>query len=1229
MSSHYRWQFWIDRGGTFTDIVARNPSGRITTKKLLSENPQQYADAALHGIREILNISDDSPLPIGEIEAIKMGTTIGTNALLERQGERTVLAITAGFRDCLRIGYQNRPDIFALDIKLPALLYDEAVEINERCSAQGEVLVSVDLLLAKRDLQAAFDRGIRSVAIVLMHAWQKTDHELAVAEVAKEIGFSQISLSHQVSPLMKIVGRGDTTVVDAYLSPLLFRYIDRVSKGFEQSSSSTLLNSWRETSIFPQSSKDKAGNTPRLMFMQSNGGLIDAKYFRGKDCILSGPAGGIVGAVATASKAGFNKIITFDMGGTSTDVAHFTGEYERQFETEVAGVRMRAPMMDIHTVAAGGGSILQFDGMRFRVGPQSAGANPGPACYRRGGPLSVTDANVMLRKILPDYFPKVFGPSSNESIDQTIVRKKFVELAEEISASGSGEKSPQQIAEGFLEVAVENMATAIKKISVQRGYDVSKYTLCCFGAAAGQHACRVAENLAIGQIFFHPYAGVLSAYGMGLADFRVIRQRSVERVLSDKTIIEVKAVLTKLELDAKAEILAQGIVEVNTRSNHRVYLKYSGTDTALDVGFSSHADMISAFEHRHQSRFGFVYDDKDFIVESVSVEVIGSTGLVDDPVRNYSIQSIPQPASIGEMFTHNKIWETPVFERKRLKPGHQIVGPALIIEPIATTVIEPGWKAEITIRSDLLVRRSDTTLAKAKIGNRVDPVMLEIFNKLFMSIAEQMGYTLQNTAYSVNIKERLDFSCAIFDANGELIANAPHIPVHLGSMGASVQALVEAETGNMEIGDVFLTNSPYQGGTHLPDITVITPVFDDAGNTILFFVACRGHHADIGGVTPGSMPPNSTHIEQEGVIIANLKLVKNGHFQEDLLTRWLLQSRYPARNPKQNIADLRAQIAANEKGLQELSKMVTRYSLRTVQAYMKHVKNNATESMKRTLANLDGGKFSYAMDHGAKINVEIDIDKGTKTARIDFTGTSRQLVNNFNAPAAVCKAAVLYVFRTLIEDDIPLNAGCLTPLDIIIPEGSMLNPKFPAAVVAGNVETSQYIVDTLYGALGRMAGSQGTMNNFTFGNDVYQYYETICGGSGAGSGFNGCNAVQTHMTNSRITDPEVLEWRFPVILEEFKIRPKSGGSGRLSGGNGVERRIRFLETMNAAILSSHRVHPPFGLNGGECGLCGVNSIIRKDGSVIILGGCDEVQMNSGDVFIIKTPGGGGYGKELK
>ena len=1239
-----RWQFWIDRGGTFTDIVARRPDGQLVIHKLLSENPERYTDAPVQGIREILGLPADAPIPAEQIEVVKMGTTVATNALLERKGDRTVLAITKGFRDALRIGYQNRPDIFARQIILPEMLYERVIEVEERYSACGEELVPVNLESVRKSLQDAYDAGIRSCAIVFMHGYRYPAHEKEVATLARTIGFTRVSVSHEISPLMKLVSRGDTTVVDAYLSPILRRYVDRVGEQLNvdrlQVEGSQKLDIDRlQAQGIAQTNFQPANLQPStavsLMFMQSNGGLTDAQQFQGKDSILSGPAGGIVGAVQTSAIAGFDKIISFDMGGTSTDVAHYDGEYERTFETEVAGVRLRTPMMSIYTVAAGGGSILQYDGARYRVGPESAGANPGPASYSKGGPLAVTDANVMVGKLQPEFFPKVFGPNGDLPLNADVVRQKFTQLAAEIGDN----RTPEQVASGFLAIAVEKMANAIKKISLQRGYDVTEYTLCCFGGGGGQHACLIADALGMKQVFIHPFAGVLSAYGIGLADVRVLRERAVEVKLDEELVAELEQLLEELAREGKEELNHRDAedTEEDIQVFRKVHLRYEGTDTALIVDFGNVAAMKQQFGAAHRQQYGFIAENKGLIVEAVSVEVVEKTYNPEEPVIERKTDAKPEPVATVQMYAADTWQETPVFKREDLQPGDYISGPALIIEATGTNVIEPSWQAELTARNHLILKRTEKVDNSIRVQPRAsavkpDPILLEIFNNLFRSIAEQMGITLQNTSSSVNIKERLDFSCAIFDQQGQLVANAPHIPVHLGSMSESVGSLIEAHGDTLKPGDVYVLNNPYNGGTHLPDVTVITPVFVEDSPTLplppsppLFYVASRGHHADIGGITPGSMPPTSKTVEEEGVLLDNFQLVEQGHFRENELTELLTSGAYPVRNLAQNIADLQAQIAANERGVQELQRMVKQYSLETVQAYMGHVQDNAEASVRRAIAVLKDGSFTSKLDDGSQIQVTITIDRNNRSAKIDFTGTSPQLESNFNAPSAVCKAAVLYVFRTLVNDDIPLNAGCLKPLEIIIPEGCMLNPRYPAAVVAGNVETSQAITDALYGALGVLAASQGTMNNFTFGNGRYQYYETICGGSGAGADFDGTDAVHTHMTNSRLTDPEVLEWRFPVLLESFGIRPNSGGKGQHRGGNGVIRRLRFLEPMTAAILSSHRVVPPFGLQGGEAGVVGKNYVERSDGTVEKLGSTAIVEMNAGDVFTIETPGGGGYG----
>jgi 5-oxoprolinase (ATP-hydrolysing) len=1239
------WQFWVDRGGTFTDIVARRPDGALVTHKLLSENPERYRDAAVQGIRELLGLAAGAPIPPGTIEAVKMGTTVATNALLERKGERTLLVVTRGFADALRIAYQNRPKLFVRRIELPSLLYERVVEVDERLGARGEVVRALDVEGARASLKEAYDAGLRSVAIVLMHAYRHPQHEQVLAEMARGIGFVQVSASHEVSPLMKFVSRGDTTVVDAYLSPILRRYVAQVEA--ELTSTPLSRASGRGVggegidSPRPALAGRGAGGEGkvRLQFMQSSGGLTDAHSFQGKDAILSGPAGGIVGAVEVSRLAGFDKIIGFDMGGTSTDVTHWAGEYERAFVTEVAGVRLRAPMMRIHTVAAGGGSIASFDGARYRVGPESAGANPGPASYRRGGPLTVTDCNVMVGKLDPDLFPKVFGPDGDAPLDAGVVRAKFAALAEEIAQATGIRRSPEEVADGFLAIAVANMANAIKHISVERGYDVTEYTLCCFGGAGGQHACAVADALGMTRVFIHPLAGVLSAYGMGLADVRTMKQSAVEQRLSAEALAALEARFAALEDDARGDVAQQGVGEALIEARRTLHLKYEGTDTTLEIPATGDAPaIVAAFEARYRQQYGFLMPDKALVVEAVAVEAIGRTVSAADERPVFAPREGPLPVlKTNRVFTGGAYREARVHAREDLRPGDAIAGPAVIREQNATTVIEPGWRATLTDRDHLVLERVEAAQRQHALGTTADPVLLEVFNNLFMAIAEQMGVTLANTSYSVNIKERLDFSCALFDAEGNLIANAPHMPVHLGSMGESVRTIIDRRAGTMKPGDVFVLNAPYNGGTHLPDVTVIAPVFLAPGvrsqrsevsgddERPEFYVASRGHHADIGGITPGSMPPDSTHVDEEGVLLDNVQLVAEGRFLEAEMRAILASGRYPARNPDQNVADLRAQVAACTKGAEELAKMVAHFSLPVVRAYMKHVQDNAEASVKRVLGALKDGEFSYEMDSGAVIRVAIRVDRDKREATIDFTGTSPQQASNFNAPSAVCKAAVLYVFRTLVDDEIPMNAGCLKPLSIVIPEGSMLSPRYPAAVVAGNVETSQAITDCLYGALGVMAASQGTMNNFTFGNERYQYYETISGGSGAGPDFDGTSVVQTHMTNSRLTDPEVLEWRFPVHLESYAIRRGSGGEGRHRGGDGGDRRVRFLEPMTAVMLANHRRIAPFGLDGGQPGATGRNWVERADGRREEFGATFRVEMGAGDVVVIQTPGGGGYG----
>ena len=1200
------WRFWIDRGGTFTDVVARQPDGKVTTGKYLSENPELYDDAALHGIRKLMGLGEASPIPGERIAEVRMGTTVATNALLERRGEPTLLVITRGFGDALRIGYQNRPQLFARHIVLPELLYSEVVEAAERIDAEGNVLLPLDEGQIEGELRRVRRSGIASVAIVLMHGYRYHRHEARIAAIAEAAGFSHISVSHRVSPLVKLVARGDTTVVDAYLTPLLRRYVDRIA------------------------GRLAAGSTPpRLLFMQSNGGLAAAGVFRGRDAVLSGPAGGVVGMAQTALRAGYRQLIGFDMGGTSTDVTHYDGDYERSFETTVAGVRMRAPMMHIHTVAAGGGSILRFDSSRYRVGPQSAGADPGPACYRRGGPLTVTDANLLLGRIQAGCFPKVFGPGGDLALDEAVVRERFTALAGEIAgATGQSPPAPERVAEGFLRIAVDNMATAIKKISVQRGHDVTGYTLQCFGGAGGQHACPVADALGIRRIFIHPLAGVLSAYGMGLADIRALRQVQVGQPLDapDRE-RELTAMAEPLCRAVRDEVRRQGIRLENISVRSTAHLRYRGSDASLPVDLGRREAMRSAFETLHRQRYGYIQDGRALVVESLTVEAVGAAG---DGVEEAAppVHHVPLPQEPVPMWGGGG-WKTvPLYRRDNLLPGQQLAGPALIAEDTGTIVVDEGWRASVNPWRHLILEREGERDRRERVGIAVDPVLLEVFSNLFMAVAEQMGVTLANTASSVNIRERLDFSCAVFDRDGSLVANAPHVPVHLGSMGESVRAIISGNRESMRPGDVYMLNAPYNGGTHLPDVTVITPCFDKEGKDILFYVGSRGHHADIGGRTPGSSPPDSSHIAEEGVVIDNWLLVRDGRLREEETRRLLASGPWPCRNIDQNLADLAAQVAANATGIGELRAMVDYFGLATVAAYMVHVQDNAEESVRRVLAVLRDGSFTYPLDNGSEIRVAIRVDRAGRTASIDFTGTSPQHHGNGNAPLAVCHAAVLYVFRTLVDDDIPLNAGCLKPLSIVIPEGSMLNPRFPAAVVAGNTEVSQAVTDALYGALGLLASSQGTMNNFLYGNERYQNYETICGGTGAGPDHPGTAAVHSHMTNTRMTDPEVLEGRFPVRVEEFAIRRGSGGTGRFPGGDGAVRRLCFLEAMTATILSSHRTTDPYGLAGGGAGARGRNTLLRADGTLVELAGNAAVEVLPGDTIVIETPGGGGYGKKM-
>ena len=1194
------WQFWIDRGGTFTDIVGRKPDGSIVIDKLLSENSSHYKDAAVAGIKKLLNLSQNERIPVDKISSVKMGTTVATNALLERKGDKTLLLITKGFGDLLRIGYQNRPLLFDLNIKLPELLYDRVFEVSERLDSKGNIIRDLDEESVRDTLRKAKLDGINSVAIAFMHSYLNPIHEEKIAQIASEEKFSQISVSYKVSPLMKLVGRADTTVVDAYLSPILRRYVDQVS---------TELDSTKST---------------KLMFMQSNGGLTDANLFQGKDALLSGPAGGVVSMVQTGLQAGFSKLIGFDMGGTSTDVCHYSGEYERSFETEVAGVRIRAPMMQINTVAAGGGSILSFKDGRFQVGPESAGAIPGPASYGKDGPLTVTDCNVLLGKLHPEYFPNVFGKSGKEPLNIEIVKDKFLLMSKEVSKKTDGSQIDIfLLAEGFLKIAVENMANAIKKISIQRGYDVTKYTLNCFGGAGGQHACQVADSLGITSVFLHPYAGVLSAYGMGLAEIRSIKESHFESDIEN--INEAKNLIKNLSVNASNSVINQGIKKSSILLIKKAFLHYQGSHQNLEITFDDVEIMRNSFEIEHKKRFGFYVKDRKILIEMLTVEAVGKSS------ENYDFSNIENPSTDAiaidnkEMIVNGLKISIPIYQRSNLKVEQIISGPAIISEPTGTNIIDEGWSANLDKFYNLILNRTEKKLNQKSIGTSVDMVMLEVFNNLFMNIAEQMGATLANTAYSVNIKERYDFSCALFNASGALVANAPHVPVHLGSMSEAIRTVIKLNQNNIFAGDVFVLNAPFNGGTHLPDVTVITPVFDKLEKEILFFVASRGHHADIGGKTPGSAPPDSKHIDEEGVLIDNFKLFEKGVFRESEMKKILASGKYPCRNIEHNMADLAAQVAANETGIREINSMINQFGIQTVHAYMDHVQDNAEECIRNAITNLKEGKYEYELDNKEFIKVDIKIDKAKREATIDFTGTAEKNPFNYNAPIAVCHAVILYVFRTLVGTNIPLNEGCFKPLNIIIPNNSMINAKYPSAVIAGNTEVSQLTCNALFGALGVIAGSQATMNNFVWGNDKIQNYETICGGTGAGPDFHGASAIQTHMTNTRSTDPEVLEFRFPVRLEEFSIRKNSGGKGKYNGGDGATRKLRFLDKMIVTTLCSHRKVPPFGVKGGKPGECGKEWLERKDGSIEKLEGNDSCNVENGDLFVMQTPGGGGYG----
>ena len=1214
------WQFWIDRGGTFTDVIGLAPSGELHIRKVLSVSrpgissltarsqpgAANAADPGLRAAREILSsvsrvrdsLADRSVTATAGVDAVKVGTTVATNALLERKGEPVLLVTTAGFADGLRIGYQSRPDLFARHIVLADRLYPRVVEAQERIDPAGEILTALDTSKLRADLSSARESGLRSVAIVFLHGWRYPQHEREAARIARELGFEEVSVSHELSPLIRYVARGDTTVLNAYLAPPLRRYVTGLQRELRN--------------------LDPKG---RLELMQSNGGLAAVESFHAVSSVLSGPAGGLIGMGWIGRRLGIERLIGFDMGGTSTDVSLIDGDLPRRFEHIIAGVRLLQPMLDVHTIAAGGGSIVNFSDGRFAVGPASAGSDPGPACYGRGGPLTLTDVQVLLGRLRPDTLPSVFGRDGQSKIDVEVVAREFAALASRVEATTGQRPTPQDLAASFLQVGVEAMANAIRQVSTRQGLDADDFTLFCFGGAAGQHACRVARAAGMRRILVHPLASVLSAFGIGVADRLAVQRASLQLQLSDAALGAARGRLEELETRARDELATFGVsAGAAVRIEHSLEIRAGESETSLSVPMGPMDGVVAAFSAAHLRRFGFAATGLRMAIDAVRVEArmssidAGSLRLPEGCVRS------DLPATVRAWFG---TWrEVPVLARGSLNEA--VIGPALIVEPNSTLVLEEGWQVRRLPGGELLLETEVT--AGATEGATTLPARIEIFNNLFMHIAEQMGEVLKSTAQSVNIKERLDYSCALFDAHGGLVANAPHMPVHLGSMGASVRAVIEARRGQMQPGDSWLINSPYHGGTHLPDMTVVTPVFMRTNNDQPdFFVASRAHHADIGGSTPGSMPPFSKTIEEEGALFELFQLVRAHDFLERELRDTLVAGRYPARNPGQNVADLRAQLAANARGIAEIERAVQRHGLETVQTYMRQVQDNATACMQEAIDKLRPGSFRYEMDSGQAIVVRVDIDRAARRAHVDFSGTSAQDPHNFNAPRAVCMAAVLYVFRTLIDRPIPLNEGCLAPLEITIPPGSMLDPMPPAAVAAGNVETSQCIVDALYGALGILAASQGTMNNLTFGDDRVQYYETIAGGAGAGPEFEGCDTVQTHMTNSRLTDPEILEARFPVLLREFSIRRGSGGAGRNTGGNGSVRRIEFRAPLSGALLANHRRIAPFGLEGGCPGEVGSAWLTRANGSVERIGATASFTVEAGDVLTIQTPGGGGFG----
>jgi len=1264
------WQFWIDVGGTFTDCFACRPDGSLLRHKVLSSGvtkgeigavttdgggiidparrgepadfwrgyafrllddqgttidervvahsdgagggiglDRPFREPALEGqayelsageeapvlaIRFLLGLRLDQDIPP---LALKLGTTRGTNALITRRGARTAFVTTRGFADILRIGYQNRPRLFDLTIEKPDPLFEAVVEIDERVATDGQVLLRPDSERIRSSLAHLRDRGIESLAVCLLNAYCQPQHERLVGQIAHEVGFAEISLSHQIAPLIKIVSRGDTTLVDAYLNPVLRSYVGDLRNALDRHGASD------------------------IRLLTSAGGLASADQFVGKDSILSGPAGGVVGFSRVARAAGFERAIGFDMGGTSTDVSRYDGRFELEYETEKAGVRVVAPMMAIETVAAGGGSICHFDGVKLAVGPDSAGAEPGPACYGRGGPLTVTDVNFFLGKVLPDYFPF--------PLNRQAVRRRLEQLCKDIERASGKRYEPRELAAGFLKVANTNMANAIRSISIAKGYDPRDYVLVSFGGAAPQHACAVAGELGVRKILNHPDAGILSAYGIGLADVVRHRAEGVYREYSEETIRELDSVLLRLTDQARQEVIAEGVSPDRIEAIHSFDLRYKGLDAFLTVPAPTEGTYAQCYAREHRRRYGYVHEDRPLEIVAAKVEVVGRSS--KQLPRSRSVPpSSPQPVATAPVHFDGQTYQTSVFRRAELRAGDAILGPAIVVESVSTTVVDPGWNARMLTGGELLVEEETKGRKCPSISAQADPVMLEVFNNQFAAIAEQMGITLRNTASSVNIKERLDFSCALFTPSGDLVVNAPHIPVHLGAMSETVKHIVAANP-RISPGDVFVTNDPYCGGSHLPDVTVVTPVHDTDGGRLLFFTASRAHHAELGGVSPGSMPPFSENLAEEGILIRDFKLVDAGRSRVDQLRELLTSGPYPSRSPNDNLADIAAQVAANQEGANDLVALVERYTLPVVEAYMGHIQEAAERKMRAALSRFADGRHEF-VDHlvdGSPIAVAVAINGDS--AVIDFTGTGPVLPGNLNANRAIVTAAVTYCLRCLIHDDIPMNQGVLAPIEMILPE-CLLNPprrdspEACAAVVGGNVETSQRVVDVLLGALNVAAASQGTMNNLLFGDDTFGYYETICGGSGATRNGPGADAVHTHMTNTRLTDPEVIEQRYPVRVKQFSIRHGSGGNGRHRGGDGVIRRLEFLRMLDVSILSQRRgSYASYGVEGGEAGALGRNALARHDGTEEALAGRAKFTARPGDVLSVETPGGGGWG----